>query len=111
MAKSRAHVIMSGMLQGFFVRSAVKTKARLLKINGWIRNNTESELEAVFEGEKDELERMVEFLRMGPNRAVIYNFDLKWEDHTGEFQEFEIKPAADFQVTIDTKKGKTPKTN
>ncbi len=100
MKKARAHVIITGIFRGFFIRSAVKTKAKFLGVSGWIRSNTESETEAVFEGFREDLEEIVDFLRKGPNNVVVYNFDVKWEDATEEFRDFEIRPTTNFQVAI-----------
>jgi acylphosphatase len=103
MGEARVHVIMSGLVEGMFIKSAVKTKAALLGVKGWIRNTSGGELETILEGDKERLQQMVDFLRQGPNGAVIYNFDAKWGEATGEFREFEVKPKSDFRVAINTK--------
>lgn len=109
MQKARAHVIVTGILKGLFIKSAVKSKARMLSVKGWIRNNTESEMEAVLEGEKQDIDELINFLRNGPNNAVVYNFDLKWEDPKDDMEGFEVKPVTDFHVAIDTRDAKTAK--
>lgn len=48
-------------------------------------------LEAVFEGEEEPVQAMVEFCRHGPSRAVITRFDVQWEPFAGEFSSFKVR--------------------
>ena len=55
---ARAHLIISGYVQGVFFRSFVRSEIRLLNITGWVRNLPSGQVEAVFEGEKDDVKEM-----------------------------------------------------
>jgi acylphosphatase len=48
-------------------------------------------VEAVFEGEKESVEALIEFCKHGPYGARVTNVDLTWENYTGEFDRFKIK--------------------
>jgi acylphosphatase len=89
--KVRAHAFVSGIVQGVFFRSETKRKAESRNITGWIRNLPDSRVEAVFEGEAEAVEALVEFCKRGPSGAMVTNFDLAWEAYTGEFDSFKIK--------------------
>lgn len=81
---------MNGMVQGVFFRSETRDKAVRSGLKGWVRNLPDGRVEAVFEGEKDAVDRLVEFCRRGPPGARVKNVEVVWENYTGEFQSFRI---------------------
>ncbi|HHT9125813.1 MAG TPA: acylphosphatase [Candidatus Brocadiia bacterium] len=87
----RAHVYVEGMVQGVFFRAGTVDKARSLNIVGWVRNCQDGSVEAVFEGKKDVVEKIVNWCRVGPSGAIVRNVDVNWEEPTGEFKTFSIK--------------------
>jgi acylphosphatase len=86
----RAHVFISGRVQGVFFRSQTAYEAEKNNLNGWIRNLPDSRVEAVFEGEKANVERLIEFCKRGPPGARVTRVDLAWQNYSGEFASFEI---------------------
>lgn len=88
--KVRAHVYVSGNVQGVFFRSETAELARRLGINGWVRNLSDGRVEALFEGEKERVEEVVEFCRRGPPRASVQNVEIEWEDWRGEYPDFKV---------------------
>jgi acylphosphatase len=89
--KARAHVFVSGRVQGVFFRSETKRKADSHSVNGWVRNLPDARVEAVFEGKEEAVKALVEFCKRGPSGARVTNVDLTWETCTGEFDGFKIK--------------------
>jgi len=89
--KVRAHVIVSGRVQGVFFRAETKEKAKELGVFGWVKNLSEGRVEAVFEGERATVEEMVKWAKSGPPGAIINDLDLSWEEHQAEFNGFEIR--------------------
>jgi len=89
--KVRAHVFVSGRVQGVFFRSETREKAKKRGVNGWIRNLPDDRVEAVFEGEQESVEKLVESLKRGPPRARVTGVNVAWEHYTGEFEDFEIR--------------------
>jgi acylphosphatase len=89
--KARAHVWVEGCVQGVFFRYETSKVARNFNVNGWVRNLPDGRVEAVFEGEKENVEEMVEFCRRGPPGAQVNDVEVKWEAYRGEFSGFEIK--------------------
>ena len=81
---SRAHVIVTGRVQGVFFRGQTRDRARSLGLGGWVRNNGDGSVEAVFEGDDDRVESMVEWCRRGPAYAEVENVQVAWEDPRGE---------------------------
>jgi len=89
--KARAHIYVSGIVQGVFFRTRTAVMAHRLNVSGWVRNLSDGRVEAVFEGEKGDVERMVEFCRRGPVGAIIEGAQITWEDYKGEFTKFTIE--------------------
>jgi len=89
--KVRAHVFVGGMVQGVFFRSETQYEAYRRKVTGWARNLRDGRVEAVFEGEKDDVEKLIEFCRRGPPGARVTKVEVLWEKYTGEFKNFGIR--------------------
>jgi acylphosphatase len=89
--KSRAHVLVSGRVQGVFFRARTMNRAVNLGVNGWVMNLSDGRVEAVFEGEDEAVKALVDFCRHGPSGAVVTNVEVKWEPFTGEFKAFGIR--------------------
>jgi len=89
--KIRAHVLVSGRVQGVLFRLNTKKEAEKLGISGWARNLIDGRVEAVFEGDEHKVEEMVNWTRRGPIWAKVDDFSVTWEDCTGEFSNFEIR--------------------
>jgi len=88
--KVRAHVFVSGVVQGVFFRHETRIRAIRNNVVGWVRNLPDGRVEAVFEGEKKAVDAMIEFCRRGPPGAVVKNVEVIWENPTGEFRDFRI---------------------
>lgn len=88
--KARAHVFVRGRVQGVLFRAETVNVAQRLGVTGWVRNLPDGRVEALFEGEKENVEKAVEFCRRGPPGAYVQDLDVRWEDWKGEFQEFDI---------------------
>ena len=67
----RRRVIVRGFVQGVFFRDTVRRRAEAASVAGWVRNNADGTVEAVFEGESDQVERLVAFCREGPRGASV----------------------------------------
>jgi len=89
--KVRARVFVSGRVQGVFFRSETRREARKRGVKGWIRNMPDGRVEAVFEGEEDNVKEVIRFCKRGPPGARVTGVDVVWESYTGEFRDFEIR--------------------
>jgi acylphosphatase len=89
-AKARAHVYVSGRVQGVFFRSETAELAQRLGLCGWVRNLSDGRVEVMFEGDKENVERAVDFCKKGPLDAFVTNLQVKWETWVGEFRGFKV---------------------
>ena len=88
--KVRAHVFVSGRVQGVFFRSETRRHAERYDLKGWVRNVSGGRVEAVFEGEEEAVEALIGFCKHGPSGARVSNIEVEWEQYTGEFDRFMI---------------------
>ena len=89
--KVRAHVFVSGKVQGVFFRSKTRSEARENHVTGCVRNLDDERVEAIFEGEEENVERLVEFCRKGPLGARVDAVDVIWQPYSGDYAGFEIE--------------------
>ena len=89
--KKRAHLLISGNVQGVFYRSFVKSQGKLYGVSGWVRNTADGRVEVVLEGEDYKIEDMIDACRKGPPSAQIGNVDVEWQKFRGTEEGFEIR--------------------
>ena len=87
----RAHVFVSGRVQGIFFRQNTQKKAKKLAVTGWVKNLSDGRVEAIFEGEKERVEEMIKWARRGPILAKVNDLQVEWQEYQGEFNGFEIR--------------------
>jgi acylphosphatase len=90
-AMKRLHVFIGGRVQGVFFRARTRDTARRLGLSGWVRNLSDGRVEALFEGEEEQLRSALAWCRTGPPRSRPEAVDARWVDGTGEFSDFEIR--------------------
>ncbi len=80
----RAHVWVSGRVQGVFFRACAEDEARAHGVAGWVRNTRDGRVEAVFEGDRAAVEAMIRWCHRGSPGAVVSGVEVQWEDPRGE---------------------------
>ena len=88
--KKRYRVTIHGRVQGVMFRHNAAKMAEKSDVKGWVRNNPDGTVEAVFEGEDADLEKVISWCRKGPIGSKIDRVDVKEERFTGKFDDFEI---------------------
>jgi acylphosphatase len=88
---ARAHVIISGRVQGVFFRMETKRAADKHGVCGWVRNTRDGTVEALFEGSKEQVDSAIEWCKKGPPLAQVRDLSVEWEDYRGEPGEFAIR--------------------
>ena len=74
-----------------FFRYEIRTKAIQHNVTGGVKNVRDGRVEAVFEGEKEDVEAMIAFCHRGPPGATVKGVDVLWEEPTGEFDRFRVQ--------------------
>ncbi|MFN6517395.1 MAG: acylphosphatase [Nostoc sp. CreGUA01] len=86
----RAHVFISGRVQGVGYRYATVDTATQLGLTGWVRNLPDNRVEAVFEGAREIVDEMVRWCHSGPPAAVVKEVAVEYEEPEG-LRGFEVK--------------------
>ena len=89
--KVRAHIFISGLVQGVFFRSYTQQEANRQNVKGWVRNLTDRRVEVLIEGEEDDVKQVIESCRSGSSHARVTTVTITWEDYKGDFQDFKIR--------------------
>jgi len=88
--KTRAHAIVSGRVQGVFFRMETKRAADRCGVCGWVRNLKDGSVEAVFEGQPDRVDAILDWCRQGPPQADVIDVAVTRAAYPGEFKGFNI---------------------
>jgi acylphosphatase len=87
---TRAHVYVSGDVQGVFFRYETRERARTRGLAGWVRNLPDGRVEAVFEGPEDAVKAMLDWCRQGPSGARVTEVEVTNEEPEG-LGRFEVR--------------------
>ncbi len=88
---ARAHLLVSGRVQGVAYRQSTVDAARRLGLAGWVRNLPDGGVEAVAEGARAEVEALIAWCRRGPPLARVDGVSVAWEAPRGEGGPFDIR--------------------
>jgi len=88
---ARFSVTVYGRVQGVYFRYFVRNEARKLSLTGYVCNLASGDaIEVQAEGEKLQLERLLEELKKGPPGAWVKKVEIDWSDYSGQFDDFKI---------------------
>jgi len=90
----RAHVWITGRVQGVFFRAWVMNNARRLGLKGWVRNLFDGRVEAVFEGQASVVEQMIRLCHEGPSHARVDTVLDDYSEPAEGLVSFEVRSTA-----------------
>jgi acylphosphatase len=85
-----AHVFITGKVQGVYFRYRTRDEAKKYGITGWVRNLPDGRVEALFNGNKENVDKLIAFAGKGPSGAKVIDVDVKWQEYSGEYSDFEV---------------------
>jgi len=89
---ARLSATVYGRVQGVYFRYFVRNIARELGLKGYVRNlGSGDAVEIQAEGEKPQLDRLLEQLKMGPPGARVRRVEIDWSDYSEQFTDFGIR--------------------
>lgn len=86
----RKHVFVSGRVQGVYFRVFVLRSAQEAGVKGWVKNTRDRRVEAVFEGPREALEKVIRLCWQGPPASRVENVEVIDEKYSGEYADFRI---------------------
>ena len=90
MDKKRVHIIVLGKVQGVFYRASTKDMADKLGLGGIVRNKPDGTVEVIAEGDEGQLQKLIDWCHIGPDRSIVRGVEVDWSPYAAEFQEFNI---------------------
>ena|SRR5262249_12054068 len=88
--KIRAHLFITGKVQGVYFRHNTRIVATKFDVKGWVRNLEDGQVEAVLEGDEVNVNAVLEWCHKGPPKAEVDDVKVEYEGYRGEFQDFSI---------------------
>ena len=88
----RKRVFVSGKVQGVFFRYSTQERANALGVKGWVRNRYDGRVEALLEGDEEAVNKLIEWMKVGPPGAKVTGIEVIDEPYKGEFTDFSIAP-------------------
>lgn len=88
--RTRAHVFVSGTVQGVYYRASTRDAARDAGVDGWVKNRDDGRVEAIFEGPEDAVSEMIEWCQEGSPAADVEDVNVEYGGPEGE-DGFEIR--------------------
>lgn len=82
--------IAEGRVQGVYYRVFASRSAVQLNLTGYVRNLPDRTVEIYAEGDRTQLDKLIEQLKAGPPGARVDDLSLSWMEHTGKYQDFQI---------------------
>jgi len=90
-SKTRVHLYISGRVQGVFFRARTREEAKKRGLTGWVRNLYDGRVEAVLEGDAEDIQSMIGWCRQGPPHALVSDVSVEGETYQGEFSDFTVR--------------------
>ncbi len=90
MSKQRIRIFVTGRVQGVFFRQTLKAKAKQNNVYGWVKNLKDGRVEAILEGDTENVTRLVEWAHGGPANAIVEDIEIRNEEFSGKFSKFDV---------------------
>jgi len=85
-------LVVYGRVQGVFFRAFALEEAAKLGLSGYARNLPGGEaVEVQAEGEREQLEKLIASLKMGPPAARVEKVVAHWSKYTGNYSNFSMR--------------------
>lgn len=86
----QAHLIISGRVQGVFYRASCQEVAESYGLKGYVKNLPTGQVEVLVQGEKEKIEKLIEWCKKGPSDARVSDVNVEWGDISADFDGFVI---------------------
>ena len=89
--KKQYQLTIYGDVQGVFFRKTSLDLATVLKLTGWVKNNTDQTVSLLIKGSNKNCQKMIEWCKKGPKNANVSNIDITEEPPSFASTTFKIK--------------------
>ena len=84
-------IVVSGRVQGVGYRISMREAANDRRVTGWVRNRRDGTVEAVVQGDDDDVERMIAWCRRGPPPARVATVTTEARSVDPAMESFELR--------------------
>jgi acylphosphatase len=91
MANQQLHAVVHGRVQGVSFRYNTVLRANALGCTGWVRNLPDRTVEVTAEAPREQLDILVDYLKVGPTGARVTHVDIEWLNASGQYSEFSVR--------------------
>ena len=89
--KVRLHAFVRGKVQAIRFRLYTLDASSKYQLTGWVRNRFNRSVELIAEGNRADLEKFLELLKIGPSMSNVETIEREWLIATGEYKKFRIR--------------------
>ena len=86
----QVYLIILGKVQGVFYRASCLEVAQKLGLTGWVKNLADGSVEVLAQGEKEKIEKLIEWCKKGPDGAKVDEVKTEWKSIKKNFSDFSI---------------------
>jgi len=86
------HATIQGRVQGVGYRHFILVEATRLGLRGAVRNLPDGDVEVIAEGQREQLDRLLERARAGPSHARVSRVVEQWAEGPSRYRRFAIEP-------------------
>ena len=86
-----ARLVISGIVQGVGYRYSCRREAQSLGLTGWVRNLPDGRVEALLQGTREQVERMIKWCYRGPGEARVSDIAVAYEEGSDTLKDFEVR--------------------
>ena len=86
----QVHLIITGKVQGVFYRATCQEVANSLGLTGWVRNLPSRQVEVLVQGEKEKIEKLIQWCKKGPPNASVSEIKVVWGNILQIITDFKI---------------------
>lgn len=87
----QCRIFISGFVQGVGFRHFIRSKANELDLTGWVKNLPDGSVEALVQGEKSSIKKIIEICKKGPFLSNVENVEVEWQETVDIISDFVIR--------------------
>ena len=87
----RAHLLISGIVQGVGYRWSCRREGQGIGVTGWVKNLDDGRVEVVLQGTREQVEKLIRWCYRGPEEARVSDIAVVYEETAETFQDFGVR--------------------
>lgn len=87
----KKHIFISGRVQGVGFRHFTRKNAESLGVTGWVKNLSDGRVEAVFQGDEEQVDKLIQKCKKGPKSSYVKDIEVNKETGDKDYDEFSVE--------------------